>query len=821
MIYPETFTKKLGFDSVEARIANLCASLPGRSAMESGLQFMTRFRDVSDSLNAVGEMTVVAQSDSRPEFAGLKDLHGRFAMVKAEGSYLNVEDFVDIRSTLACLESITAFFSTSDDGNGRRFPNLTDIASSISVFPEVRRNIDRTINRFGEISDNASSELADIRRRMSSMQASVGSIMRKVMARAIEGGYLEPDTTPVMRSGRLVLPVAPMNKRKVPGIVHDESASGKTFYVEPAELVEANNRIRELQMEERREIVRILRDLTSSVRPYADEISGSVNDAARLDFIMAKALYAIEISAVLPYLSDKCELEWYHAVNPVLDASLRNHGKTTVPLDITLDGKNRILVISGPNAGGKSVCLKTVGLLQYMVQCGILPPVHENSHFGIFENIFMDIGDDQSIEDDLSTYSSHLRNMKFFLKHANESTIVLIDEFGSGTEPQIGGAIAQAILTALNEAGVWGVVTTHYQNLKTMASEMPGMVNGSMLYDRQRMQPQFKLSVGNAGSSFAIEIARKTGLPSYILNKAEEIAGSDYVNMDKFLLDIARDRRYWENKRQQIRQKEKKVEEVLSKYLSDAETLGNQRCEIIADAKKEAGEILARSNASIERTIREIREAQADKERTRVARQRLADERESMSRTLREDKALPAILRKAAGKRRNQRNIPEKDTSIEANEIKVGGYVKMEGQTTVGKVVSIEGKKAKVEFGSLILNVDTDRLVPTLAKPKSGTSGVSFISSQTSEASRRRQLDFSTEIDLRGVRLEEALRQVTYYLDDAVQFNASRVRILHGTGTGALRQGIRQLLDVHPNVTSYRDELPQFGGAGITIVDLD
>ncbi len=366
--------------------------------------------------------------------------------------------------------------------------------------------------------------------------------MRRVLANAVSEGLVDPDVTPAMRDGRLVIPVAPMNKRRIQGIVHDESASGKTYFIEPAEVVELNNRQHELEIEERREVVRILTVTADAIRPYIDPLTETCRRMGYLDFVRAKAMFAIDTNASLPTLSDSPELEWYTARHPVLEASLARHGRAIVPLSIHLTVDRRLLVISGPNAGGKSVTLKTVGIIQYMMQCGLLPTLYENSRMGIFDSILADIGDDQSLEDDLSTYSSHLRNMNFFLRHGNARSLILIDEFGSGTEPQIGGAIAQALLSRFNAAGMWGVITTHYQNLKTFADETPGLVNGSMLYDRNRMQPLFQLAIGHAGSSFAIEIARKTGLPDDVIDDAREIVGSDYVNLDKYLLDVARDR---------------------------------------------------------------------------------------------------------------------------------------------------------------------------------------------------------------------------------------------------------------------------------------
>lgn len=816
MIYPDTLSSRLGFATLTKMVNDACASQPGRRAASEHLTFSADAGIVITRLRQVEQMQRLIAEGDPFQLGSLHDLTSPLASIRVEGTALQVDDLAHLNSTLESLASITDFFKTTGD-ESTAYHLLREIAEPIETFPSIRSTINRVIDRYGMVKDSASAELAEIRRSLASTTASLNSVMRRVMSRAVEGGYLDADSAPVMRSGRLVLPVSPMNKRKIPGIVHDESASGKTFYIEPAELVEANNRIRELQLEEKREINRILRQITDEIRPHSAEINQSVMQAGLLDFIRAKASVANATGGQMPHISDKPELEWYHAINPVLQLTLRAHGKEAVALNITLNSKQRLLIISGPNAGGKSVCLKTVGLIQFMLQSGLLPPLYENSHVGIFDNIFIDIGDDQSIEDDLSTYSSHLRNMNFFLRHASTSTLLLIDEFGTGTEPQIGGAIAQAILKQLNQNGAWGVITTHYQNLKTFADETPGLVNGSMLYDRQLMQPMFQLSVGNAGSSFALEIARKTGLPDSIIDDAKEIVGSDYVNTDKFLLDIARDRRYWENKRRDIRQKEKRLEELLEKYESDADSLRTQRRQIIASAKEEAEKIIAQSNASIERTIREIKESQADKERTRQARQELAEQR---SKLLAENGAAdnePAALRKAPKSKRNK--APKATTTADNRPLQAGEHVKMDDGGSVGTIVSIEGKTAMVEFGAIKVKVDTSRLKRTAAKPKA-QGGVAFVSSQTTDASRNRQLNFKQEIDLRGMRLDEALQQMVYYIDDAIQFNAGRVRVLHGTGTGALREGIRRFLRSHEGVESFRDELPQFGGAGITIVDL-
>ncbi len=819
MIYPDSFEHKIGFDAVRTRLTELCGSSLGAANVQA-MRFSSDFSMIDLELRRTAEMLAIAESSDPLPLRNMHDVTTTLKRCRIEGASVSLDELLKIRQSLQTISDLHAFFTPKcDDGTPMPYPLLAELCADMTAFPDINRQIDRIIDPLGNMRDNASPYLAEIRSELSRISASVNSIMRRVMARAVEAGYLDKDTTPTVRNGRLVLPVAPMHKRKINGIVHDESATGKTFFIEPAEIVEVNNRGRELELEERREMMRILSEITAFMRPSIPDMLQSYEILGLLDFIMAKAVYAKETGATLPHISPSTELEWYHAVHPVLLESLRRQGKEIIPLDITLDGNNRILIISGPNAGGKSVCLKTVGIVQYMAQCGMLPTVYENSHIGIFKGIFIDIGDDQSIEDDLSTYSSHLRNMKHFLSHGNDATLILIDEFGGGTEPQIGGAIAQAILKEFNDKHLWGVITTHYQNLKHFADDTDGLINGSMLYDRQQMRPLFRLSIGNPGSSFAIEIARKTGLPASIIDNAAEIVGSDYINMDKYLLDIARDRRYWENKRQTIRQKEKKIEQVLERYEEDAETLRSKRREILAEAKEEARKILDGSNAAIERTIREIRESQAEKERTAEARRQMAQEKEAL---LNADTRASKnkLLQKAPKAKKGNADKTSKNTPAPSAPLAVGDNVKLDGQGTPGKILEINGKDAVVAFGMLKTNVKLNRLQRTLAQPSSGVKSTSFVSSSTTDRLRERQLQFKREIDVRGMRADEAIQAVTYFIDDAIQFNQDEVRILHGTGTGALRQAIRQYLDTVQGVASYRDEHVQFGGAGITVVTL-
>lgn len=816
MIYPQSLEQKIGFVQVRESISALCTSASGREYC-TAMAMLTDYEAVRRALGATAEMLAIVQSDDSFPLEAVADMGQLLRGVRPAGTFLPAADMLAVRRALGVMGAVAEFFSKrqgeDSDGSGS-CPLLSDVARDMATFPQLCSAIDRVLDRYGNVKDSASAELAEIRHKLTSMSGTVNSVLRRVMARAVQEGVLEADASPAMRDGRLVVPVSPMNKRRIQGIVHDESASGKTVFIEPAEVVEVNNRIRELQMEEHREIARILSELTAQMRPHIDEMLHSADLLGHLDFIHAKALYAVEVGGCNPSLSREPEIEWYHACHPGLLASLSRQGKEVVPLDIVLTPKHRILIISGPNAGGKSVCLKTVGVVQYMAQCGVLPPVYENSHFGVFSDIFVDIGDDQSLEDDLSTYSSHLRNMRLFLGKGAGSSLVLIDEFGGGTEPQIGGAIAQAILKQMNLKQMWGVITTHYQNLKHFAEDTEGLINGSMLYDRHLMRPLFKLSIGNPGSSFALEIARKIGLPEEILHDAETIVGSEYVNMDKYLLDIARDRRYWENKRAAIKMKEKKIDQVLERYETEAEDLRVRRREIIGDAKKEAERILSSSNAAIERTIHDIKKAQAEKERTAEARKRLEEEKAAMEKSSGEH----PLLAKAPRSKKRKAPVQPSDS----RPIAVGDTVKLDGEGTPGKVLEIEGRNAVVAFGMLKTTVKLNRLKHTTAKIPTGDSkGASFVSSSTSDAARERQLNFKQDIDVRGMRVDEAVQAVTYFIDDAIQFSASRVRILHGTGTGALRQYIRSYLSTVPGVRNFHDEDVRFGGAGITVVNLN
>ena len=839
MIYPQNFESKIGFDQIRSLVKGKCLSTLGEERVDD-MAFSDSFRQVEERLELVDEFVRLMQADDGFPAQYFFDVRPSLKRIRIEGMYLDEQELFDLRRSLETIRDIVRFLLREDE-EASPYPRLKRLAEDINVFPDVITRINAILSPYGKIKDNASPELAQIRRELNATMGSISRVLNSILRNAQSEGVVDKDVTPAMRDGRLVIPVAPALKRKIRGIVHDESASGKTVFIEPAEVVEANNRIRELESDERREIIRILTEFSRQLRPSLGEILLSYEFLAEIDFVRAKALLAGSMGALKPALEDRQVIDWATAIHPLLQLSLAKHGKKVVPLDIELNEKQRILIISGPNAGGKSVCLKTVGLLQYMLQCGLLIPVHESSHAGIFESIFIDIGDEQSIEDELSTYSSHLTNMKIMMKHCNGRSLILIDEFGGGTEPQIGGAIAEAVLRRFNQKQAYGVITTHYQNLKHFAEDNEGVVNGAMLYDRHLMQALFQLQVGNPGSSFAVEIARKIGLPEDVIADASAIVGSDYINADKYLQDIVRDKRYWENKRQSIRQREKQMEETIARYQTEMEELQKSRKEIIAKAKEEAERLMKEANARIENTIRNIKEAQAEKEKTRQARQELADFRKSLEEAAareEEDKIARKMeklrekqerkkLRKDPSKvsPNDEQSLAERRAQEEARRLAAivpGAYVKMKGQNTVGQVLEVSGKQITVAFGNLKTTVNVERLEPSAAPRKETdlSTKSTFVSTHTQDSIHEKKLHFKQDLDVRGMRGDEAIQAVTYFIDDALMVGVPRVRILHGTGTGILRTLIRQYLQTVPGVRHFADEHVQFGGAGITVVDL-
>ena len=764
------------------------------------MAFRTNIREIELMLDETDEMCRILTDPTLDFPAGaFYDVRDDLARIRVEGLFLDEKQLFSLRKTLESTHALLDFLRHIPNES---YPALCAMAQQVQPVGGLIREIDRVLDKFGRVKDTASPELAQIRKELLITQSSVSRLLTGILRQAQADGYVEKDASPALREGRLVIPVSPAYKRKLGGIVHDESATGKTVFVEPARVVEANNRIRELEGEERREIIRILTQVASLLRPHIPDLMATQLFLGHIDFLRAKARWAERVNAIRPHVVEENILQWVGAKHPLLLMALQKQGKKIVPLDITLSHDKRILLISGPNAGGKSVCLKTVALLQYMLQCGMPLPLQEQSLVGIFSDIFIDIGDEQSIEDDLSTYSSHLRNMKFFLRYSTEKSLLLIDEFGGGTEPQIGGAIAESILAKLNDNGAYGVITTHYTNLKLFAEDTVGIENGAMLYDRHNMQPLFQLEIGRPGSSFAVEIARKIGLPEHIIQMATEIVGTEQVDYDKYLQDIARDKRYWENKRQKIRLQEKKLEETIARYEGEMNSIHKTRKELINQAKKEAMDLLQQSNAVIENTIRKIKESQADKENTKAARQDLEAFKEKIA---------PAHPQKV--KKQKVQNV--------LDTLKVGDSVTIKGQSMIGHVLDVQGKKLTVAMGQLKTTLSISE-VEKISNNQMRKQGKMIPSSRAgSDEIRRTKLSFKQDIDLRGMRADEAVQAVMYFIDDAVMVGAGTVRILHGTGTGALRQAIRQYLSTVASVKSFRDEHIQLGGVGITVVELD
>ena len=862
MIYPKNYESKIGFDEIRHLLKEHCLSSLGKEKVDE-LTFSDDAVTVNDWMKQIREFRRLRQATEQMPMNYFFDVRESVARIRLENTHLEEDELWDLRRSLETIGVIVNFLNKNNGDEEfpeYNYPALRQLAKDVQTFPAIIRRIDSILDKFGKIKDSATMTLAGIRHEMEQTAGSISRTLYTILHAAQRDGLVAQDTAPTLRDGRLMIPVAPGLKRKIRGIVHDESATGKTVFIEPAEVVEANNKVRELEAAERREIIRILTVFSDELRPHVQEVLDSYQFLATIDLIHAKAEMAEQMQAFEPEVKAEPQIDWIRAIHPLLQRSLAKQDKKVVPLDIRLEGRSktedgrsktlgRLLIISGPNAGGKSVCLKTVGLLQYMLQCGLSIPIGDRSTVGLFQNIMIDIGDEQSIADDLSTYSSHLLNMKNMMKQANNRTLLLIDEFGGGTEPAIGGAIAEAVLKQFWKKETFAIITTHYQNLKHFAEDHEGVVNGAMLYDRHQMQALFQLSIGQPGSSFAIEIARKTGIPEEVISDASEIVGSDYIQSDKYLQDIVRDKRYWEGKRQTIHQHEKSLEGHIQRYETNLEEIERERKAILNRAKQQAEELLAEANRKIENAIREIKEAQAEKEQTRLIREELQEFREQVqnddTRGLMSEEDFAKKLRqmeerKARKAQRKERKGEEERAASEklaarakANlndtnrPLEKGDSVRIKGTNSVGEIESIQGKQATVVFGGLRSKVKLEQL-ERAAKSQATSSPAdkhAHLAIQTSHMTRAtmedRRQNFHQDLDVRGMRGDEAIDAVMHFIDDAILIGLSRVRILHGTGTGILRQLIRQYLNTVPNVKKAKDEHVQFGGAGITVVDLD
>ena len=832
--------QKIGFDKVREKIAAKCATQYALRKVEAE-QISRDPGEIMFRLRLTDEMRLICLFEDSFPAGGYLDTKAFLLPLQAENTTIDLPSLRALRTSLDTLRRILAFFRDCKDD---LYPTLRQISASVTYEPEIGRRIETILDRAGEVRDTASQALGEIRRTLRSKEGQVSRRINAILGAAKGEGLVDTDAEVVVRDGRVLIPVPAGAKKKLPGIVYDESASGKTAFVEPLEIIELGNQIRELQFDEQREIARILFEFTEFLRPYLGGLIAASEYIGEIDFIRSKALVALDMIAGMPILSEGGELNLRRARHPLLEASLRREKKEIVPLTLSLTRDKHILLISGPNAGGKSVCLKTVGLLQYMFQWGMLIPTSEVSEMLIFDSIFIDIGDDQSLENDLSTYSSHLKNMREILTHATASSLVLIDEFGSGTEPAAGGAIAEAVLARLDEMGVYGVITTHYTNLKLYADKSSGVVNGAMLFDGAAIKPLFQLQQGMPGNSFAFELARKMGLPGEVVKDAEERAGSEFVNIERNLRQIARSRRALDEKLARIKTTDKTLESLTDKYEKELSEVKALKKSILDEAKKEAQEILAEANKQVERTIREIREAQAEREKTRTARENLAKFKEEIQaeHPSQNDAAIERKMQQivARKERERQRKVKRGEISgqagndgkagtrkdkaaVDDSPLQVGDKVRLKDNDMVGEVTQIAAKYISVSIGSIISKIAPGKVEKISNQQYKEKSRSTFrpVIHYDSESISRRKLEFRPTIDIRGERLNDALEIVMHFIDDATMVGVGQVKILHGKGNGVLREEIRKYLKTVPAVASFRDEAVQQGGAGITVVEMD
>lgn len=830
--------QKTGFEKVRTMVSVKCATEYARRRVAEE-EYSSDVDDILMRLSLTDEMRVICLFEDSFPASGYVDTRPFLMPLSAESTYIDLISLAKLRTAQETLRGVLSFFRGCKDG---LYPNLSAISDSVIYYPEVGRRINAILDKNNEVKDTASPELQEIRSQLRSKEGSIAKRITSILKKAQSEGLVDEGVEVSIRDGRTLIPVAAANKKKIPGLVYDESATGKTAFVEPLEVVELENQVRELQFEEQREILRILLLFTDFIRPYLPELIAASDYLGEIDFIRAKALVAVDMRAGMPVLSEDGDMTLRKARHPLLEASLRRERKEIVPLTLTLTKEKHILLISGPNAGGKSVCLKTVGLLQYMFQWGMLIPSSEISEMLVFDEIFIDIGDNQSLENDLSTYSSHLSNMRDILERSTSRSLVLIDEFGSGTEPAAGGAIAEAMLGELDRRGVFGVITTHYTNLKLYASGSTGVGNGAMLFDASAIQPLFKLEQGLPGNSFAFELARKMGLPEALVHDAEERAGSEYVNMERNLRRISRSRKALDEKLAHIKAADRTLESLTDKYQKELSDVKALKKEILDQARTEAKEILDEANRRVEQTIRDIKRAQAEKEKTREARKDLDEFKKRL-----QDEAQSEMDRKIEAKMEQIRARKEREAqrkarrgeqaAIEALQaaareaaapkvseepLKVGDKVRIIDSDLVGEITKISAKDIYVSVGSIISRTKKSKLEKISSQQyreqsKPVRRSVSYDSSSIHE----RRLQFSPSIDLRGERLNDAMEKVMHFIDDAMMLGMGQVKILHGKGTGVLREEIRKYLRTVPGVASARDEAIEFGGAGITVVDFD
>ena len=845
MTIDKRLEQKLGFDRVRQIISDRCSTAYAseRTATET---FSTDQAEIRRRLLLTDEMRLIMMFEDSFPSGGFIDCIDFLKPLERTSSAIDLISLRKLRTMLDTLRKVTSFFNGVKDGV---YPNLKRMAAPIMGFPEVQRRIDTILDRYGEVKDTASDELYAIRKALHEKEGAISRRMSAILRKAQEEGIVDSDAGVSIRDGKMLIPVSAANKKRIPGFIYDESASGKTAFIEPAEVVELDNQIKELQFSEQREIVRILFEFTEFLRPYIPELLEAAKYLGETDFIMAKAQIALDFIAGMPIISENGEMNLRKARHPLLERALKKERKEIVPLTATLTEQKHILLISGPNAGGKSVCLKTVGLLQYMFQWGMLIPTSETSEMMIFDRVMVDIGDDQSIDNDLSTYSSFLVNMKDMLSRADNRTLVLIDEFGSGTEPAAGGAIAEAILAELDRRGAYGVITTHYTNLKLYASSgETGVINGAMMFDVQNIAPLFKLEMGLPGNSFAFELARKTGLPENIIKDAETRAGEEFVGIERNLRKIARNRRAIDERLERIKHTDKTLESITERYQKELQQIQQMRKEILEQARKEAEEIVRQANRQVENTIRTIKESQAEKEATHEARSELQgflglltakkeqeekDREDYIERKIKQIDERRARRQKRKEERADERSLQEmreqqaeqeRMEAFRSAPLKVGEKVRIKENGMVGEVTKVSAKAVVVIIGNISTKLPHDkveRITSNEFKSAVKETARPAPSMKVDSSINERKLNFSTEMDVRGERLNDAIEKVTRYVDDAIMVGVSSVRIIHGKGTGVLRDELQKLIRTMPGVASVRDEHIQFGGTGVTIVTFE
>jgi DNA mismatch repair protein MutS2 len=796
MLYPENIEFKIGFDQIRELLKKECLSPLGQGYVEK-VKFTSDYQLISNLIAQTAEFKKILQQDLSFPSKDYIDVVPYFDHIKPQGSLLEPEKFRDIKLSLFTIASCINFFDQFPD---EEFTALRELSKEINLDRNIFRNIDKVVDDNGRVKDGASSELWDIRKSLITQQSGLRKELDRILKSVKKDGFADEQVEITIRSGRMVIPVLAEYKRKVKGFIHDESATGQTVFIEPAEIFEVNNQIKELEHQERREIIKILAELTDLIRPIVPDLKRAYKFLALIDFIRAKALLAVRMEAVAPAIEKVQMIRWVKARHPLLYLSFKKQNREVVPLTISLNQDKRILIISGPNAGGKSVCLKTVGLLQYMFQCGLLVPLEESSTMGIFKDIFIDIGDEQSIENDLSTYSSHLKNMKYFLNSAGNKSLVLIDEFGTGTEPHFGAAIAEAVLEQLNKPAVYGVITTHYANLKSYAGNTPGVVNGAMRFDIEHLEPLYELEIGNPGSSFALEIAAKIGLPKEIIDNSKLKLGEEQVSYDRLLRELESEKTRVLRQNEKLKSKTAELDKLLTEYTESKEFIDTHKKKLLNEAKAEAKGLLKEVNQKIENTIKEIRENKADKEATK----KLRNDLESLDESLRIEEVKDAVP----------------TYEVLPGEIRPGDLVRVKNSGALGQVISIKDKDVEIMMGDLKSTVRMNRLDKISRKEYRSALGEENIVKSKGIDLQEKMGSFSTQIDLRGKRAEEALKEIDALMDSAIIFGASELKIVHGKGDGILRTMIREHLKTYKEVKSFTDEHADRGGAGVTLVKL-